>query len=161
MLTISVTCPNLPAVTNYYQRKTQYTDALVGNVSTKAGLAGIQTLKMTAPRWTGTLANEGILGRLVVFKLIGRYWITFPLPYTIFADQGRGESVAKNSPKKWLRWYTAPVYQDRSRATSANKVFAKKSAPVPPTNFIRNGVLNIQRLIPEIARLEIDRWLRT
>lgn len=169
MIKATLTCPNLPKSEAYFQRKQKETTNLVGNISTKVGLSCMQNLRMNMPQWTGEMYKEGMASRLVLFKMIGRYWITFTKTYTQFANEGRRAVVPKRAKK--LRWFKSPAYQDLSNRTTANKVFATRS---PPTGiyagmntfksgnmvlFIPRSVQQTQRQIQGIAGMEINKWL--
>lgn len=162
MIKGSITCKELPRVQAYFQRKEKEAPFIAGQVAMKCGLLTINELKLNAPKWSSKLATVGIQGRLVLFKYMARYWVTFPLPYTQFANSGRRASYPKNA--KVLRWYKTPH-------SSTGKIFAKYSPPTGDfantnrfktgnqTHFIERTVATISPQLQTIAELELRRWL--
>lgn len=154
----------MPVVQNYYKRKSQSSTTLIAGISTKTGLKAVSLLRTNAPKFTGHLVSS-IVGKLVLFKYMSRYWINFLVPYAYYANYGRPAVQVKN--KKTLRWFTTPA----STMDNGTKVFRKRSGAAGTfagatrfksgnmVMFIENTTMTMNGDLMRVAEQELQRWL--
>lgn len=164
MIKCQIVAKNLPQIQQRYQKKASNSQQLVKQISLRTGIEAIQQLRINAPKFTGYLATN-IVGRLVLFKYLSRYWITFPVDWAWYANYGRPAVSVRN--KKSLRWWAS----GQNKLGTGGKIFRRSSGATGTfagdtrfrttgnmVMFIENTTMTISPKLVMIAEQELMKF---
>lgn len=163
-----LTLKGAPRLITYYRDKAVTGPTINRRIIQSAGRFGLFELIKRTPVFSGDLLKSL---RVSYYYFGGAYSARLSYNerdrlkghrYVQFAEYGRSGAVARNSPKKWMRYWRTPNlgYDSHSSNADRNIVFAKKVGPAKGHFMLRDTRLLLSKELRGLAQQEVNRWLQ-